>query len=321
MEEKIIQYLRGNITSNEEVVEILNWIEASEANQKKYNELKNLWVLTGMQAVEEKHSRNFFENQAPTKTIKFTYYALLKYAAVFILAFLAGALTLYFIGQKQINQLSEAYNEIQVPYGEKSTITLYDGTKVWLNSGTSLKYPVAFSSNQRNVFIEGEAYFEVAKDKKKPFVVHSGVMDVLVLGTKFNVYSYPEDDLLCTTLEEGSVNVSLPGTDKKFTLKPGEQFEYSKSKKSPQLFKVDTRLFTTWKENILRFENAPLFEILKKMERWYNVKFIIDEKINTSERYTTTIKTESLSEILKVLSLTSEMKYQINENIVKISRP
>jgi len=320
MEEKIIQYIRGRIKSEEEMCEILDWIEASEENQKKYSEMKNLWVLTGLKKVKEIQHQKFFTKKSGE--VKETSIRLwLKYAAVFAIAFLAGSLSLYFIGQKQLNHLSEVYNEIQIPNGEKSSITLYDGTKVWLNSGTTFKYPVAFNGGKRNVFIEGEAYFEVAKNKKKPFVIHTGEMDILVLGTKFNVYAYPEDDMLYTTLEEGSVNISLPAIDKKFNLKPGEQFEYSKSAKLPQLINVDTRLYTSWKENILRFENASLAEVFKKMERWYDVKIIVDKNLDTSERYTITIKTESLREMLKVLSLTTNMKYEIKEDMVKISKP
>ncbi len=321
MEEKLMQYIQGTILSADEVRDILDWIDASELNQKRYNELKNLWVLTGLKEVKPQHSQKFFENGNSAKLVSIKpLLSILKYAAVFIFAFLIGALSLYFTGQKQINQLSEEYNEILVPNGEKSVVTLYDGTKVWLNSGTTFKYPVVFNGRQRNVFVEGEAYFEVAKDERKPFNVHAGAIDVLVLGTKFNVYSYPEDDIFIT-LEEGSVNIFLSGLNKKFELSPGEQFEFSKQSKTPKLFKVDTELYTSWKENILRFENAPLSEILKKMERWYDVKIVVDENLDISERYTTTIKTESLREMLQVLSLTSDMKYEINETIVKISKP
>lgn len=318
MDEKIIQYVKGNITSGDEIKEILDWIEASEANQKRYNEIKNIWVLSGLQTVDPIDQSKFFRG----KTVHLNFVkTVLKYAAVFILAFIAGALSLYLLEQKPSAELANVYNEIQVPNGEKSNITLYDGTKVWLNSGTRFRYPATFSGHKRNVFVEGEAYFEVAKDKANPFIVNSGNMEVTVTGTRFNVYSYPDEDLFSATLEEGSVNVGMKSSEKSYKLNPGEQFKYLKSTNTAHLLKVDTRLYSSWKENILRFENAPLAEILKKMERWYDVKFVIDENLNTSERYTTSIKTESLREMLKVLSLTTEMKYEINENIVKISKP
>lgn len=318
MEEKIIQYINGNITSGDEVREILDWIEASEANQGKYNEIKNIWVLSGLQKVQSVNQQKFFSE----KTIQLNLVkTAVKYAAVFILAFIAGAISLYFWEQKPYNQLAEVYNEIQVPNGEKSNITLYDGTKVWLNSGTIFKYPAVFNGNKRNVFVDGEAYFEVAKDKANPFIVSSGSMEVKVTGTKFNVYSYPGEDMISATLEEGSVSIAMKGSEKSYKLNPGEQFKFVKSTNTAHLLKVDTRLYTSWRDNILKFENAPLSEILKKMERWYDVKFVIDENLDTSERYTTSIKTESLREMLRVLSLTTEMKYEINENIVKISKP
>jgi ferric-dicitrate binding protein FerR (iron transport regulator) len=245
----------------------------------------------------------------------------LKYAAVFVLAFISGAFSLYLINHKETDRLADVYNEIQVPNGEKSMVALYDGTKVWLNSGTTLKYPATFSSQNRSVFVEGEAYFDVAKDETKPFVVHAGEMEIKVFGTKFNVYSYPADKLLHATLEEGQVSVSIAGSNQNFKLEPGEQFSFSKNPKTSSLVKVDTGLYTSWKENILKVEDAALFEVLKKMERWYGVKFIIDENLDTSDRYTLSIKTESLREILKVLSLTTDMKYEIENDVVKISKP
>ena len=318
MDEKIIQYVKGNITSGDEVKEILDWIEASEANQKKYNEIKNIWVLSGLQKVRSNNQSKFFKGRTIPLYITRT---AIRYAAVFIIAFITGAISLYFWEQKPSNNLAEVYNEIKVPNGEKSTLYLYDGTKIWLNSGTRFRYPVAFSKDKRNVFVDGEAYFEVAKDKNRPFIVHAKEMNIKVLGTRFNVYSYSDDESSSTTLEEGSIDVVVAGTGKKVRLQPGEQLKYSKTSGKETVSKVDTRLYTSWRENILRFENAPLSEILKKMERWYDVKIVVDKNLDTNERYTTAIKTESLREMLNVLSLTTEMKYEIDENIVKISKP
>ncbi|MDX9881546.1 MAG: DUF4974 domain-containing protein [Prolixibacteraceae bacterium] len=322
MEEKLIQYINGKLVPDKEIREVLDWIEASEANRETYNELKKLWILTGLINIEAQTSRKFFTHRNTSRVRKMQLFpAILKYAAVFLLAFLLGALTLYYVGQKQNGPFAGMYNEIQVPNGEKSTVTLYDGTKVWLNSGTTFRYPVSFTGKQRNVFIDGEAYFDVAKNMKQPFVVHAGEINVEVLGTRFNVYSYSDDDLFYTTLEEGAVNISTTGSGKKFRLSPGEQFGFSKQTKTTKLYKVDTGLYTSWKENILRFDNAPLSEILKKMERWYDVRIVVADGLDTGERYTTTIKTESLREMLKVLSLTTNMNYEINEDMVRISKP
>jgi ferric-dicitrate binding protein FerR (iron transport regulator) len=195
---------------------------------------------------------------------------------------------------------------------------LYDGTKVWLNSGTKFKFPLVFGSKSREVNIEGEAYFEVAKDAEFPFIVNAGKLKVEVLGTHFNVCAYPNDNESSITLEEGSVVASCTGTGKNIILKPGEQVVLSRKTNELELSRVDTDLYTSWKGNLLKFDNATFEEVIKKMERWYDVKIIVAPGIDTEERYTMKIKTESLREMLQLVSRTTKMKYEIKESTVLI---
>ena len=225
------------------------------------------------------------------------------------------------MNRNESNELSSLYNTIDVPYGERSQITLYDGTKVWLNSGTKFRYPVAFSSKTRDVYIEGEAFFDVAKNKNHPFLVYAGQLKVEVLGTLFNVCAYPDDDEIMATLEEGSINAINTVDGKSVIIKPGEQLILNCATNLLNQQKVNTELYTSWKENLLKFENAPFDEVIKKMERWYDVKINVDAKINTNERYTMTIKTESLREMLQLVSLTTKIKYEIEENMVVLKKP
>ena len=206
-EEKLIEYIKGGITSESETVEILDWIESSPENQKQYNQLKNLWVITGLDHPELLALPVFsFPKDKQFRFHKSQFVSFMKYAAVFFLAFVLGSLTHYFMNRNENNELSSLYNTIDVPYGQRSQITLYDGTKVWLNSGTKFRYPVAFSSKTRDVYIEGEAFFDVVQNKNHPFLVYGGQLKVEVLGTLFNVCAYPDDDEIMTTLEEGSIN-------------------------------------------------------------------------------------------------------------------
>jgi ferric-dicitrate binding protein FerR (iron transport regulator) len=321
-EEKLLRYIKGEINSEAEIAAILDWIESSPENQKNYTQLKNLWVVTGLEHPDQVDVPVFsFPGNQQKNIPRNLYGSLLKYAAVFVLAFLMGSLTLYFINRSEYNALSAQYNTIDVPYGERSRITLYDGTKVWLNSGTKFKYPVVFSSDSRKVTIEGEAFFDVAKDKKHPFVVHAGKLQVEVLGTRFNVCAYPEDNEFSTTLEEGSVNVMNPASGKFAKLNPGEQLVLNRETDGLKLRKVDIDLYTSWKENLLKFDDATFEEVIKKMERWYDVKITVALGINTKERYTMTIKTESLREMLQLVSRTTKMNYEIKESTVLIKNP
>ena len=318
-EHKLIQYFKGKITSESEVTEILNWIESAESNREKYNTLKNLWVITGLKHAGEKQSKNFVSKSTQSKSILIQ--PLLKYAAVFVIAFLCGASLIYFTGQNRKDQLYTTYNEIKVPNGEKSLITLYDGTRVWLNSGTTFRYPVVFQSKERKVFIDGEAYFDVAKKKVQPFVVQSDQLEIEVLGTKFNVCAYHYDENFYVTLEEGLVHTKSLLNGKELELIPGEQAVYTQKTNRLIRAKVDTELYSSWKENLLRFQDAPFRDVIKKMERWYDVDIILDRTINTEEIYTMTIKTESLREMLDLLSKTTEIKYEINKDKVFITKP
>ena len=321
-EEKLIRYIKGEPIQDAETIEILDWIESSAENQKQFNRLKNLWVLSGLDHPEQLPIPAFsFPEADRISHPNILFRSFMKYAAVFVLAFLLGSISLYFINQNERNQLSSLYNIIDVPYGERSQITLYDGTKVWLNSGTKFKYPVAFSRNAREVTIEGEAYFDVAKDVEHPFIVNAGQLQVTVLGTCFNVCAYTDDHEFSATLEEGSINAVNTITGKGLVINVGEQVVLNCQTNVLSLSGVNTKLYTSWKENLLKFEDAPFDEVIKKMERWYDVKISVDPTINTQERYTMTVKTESLREMLQLLSKTTKISYEIKANTVSINKP
>ncbi|MGQ7868817.1 FecR family protein [Sunxiuqinia sp. sy24] len=320
-EKELMRYIQGQSLTDQEIASILDWIEVSDENRTTYNELKHLWVLSGLAKVTPLKSSKFFNHSSSRKILKLpSIHQYLKYAAIFIIAFLAGCLAWQYSFFGSSHQLANVYNEVYVPKGEKSLITLYDGTEVWLNAGTRFKYPVIFDSEQRNVYLDGEAYFSVTHSDEKPFLVNTGELKVKVLGTKFNVYAYADESIVSTTLEEGLVEVSTDGRCKGKRITPGQQISYSKSSGEYEIKAVETGLFTCWKENKLRFDNAELAEILKKMERWYDVKMNIDADIDTSDRYTITIKTESLKEMLEVLSITTNINYKIETDVVRISK-
>lgn len=241
-----------------------------------------------------------------------------KYVAVFILVFSLGIGGFYLLKEPQF---ADTYTEISVPHGERSQVTLYDGTKVWMNSGTKLKFPIVFNQNQRKVYIEGEAFFDVAKDKKKPFIVHANQMEIKVLGTRFNLCAYPDENQLYATLEEGKIEAKTSLSKESVELNPGEQLALNLQTKTINVDRVDTELYTSWKENLLRFQDAPFSEVITKMERWYDVDIEIGEALDVNRKYTMTIKTESLREMLRLISLTTPIAYEINEDKVSIHRP
>jgi ferric-dicitrate binding protein FerR (iron transport regulator) len=225
------------------------------------------------------------------------------------------------INNKERSQYYGQYNTIEVPYGERSQVYLYDGTKVWLNSGTKLRYPVAYNGKSREVYLEGEAYFDVAKDAHHPFIVNTNQLEIKVLGTKFDICAYPEENYISTTLVEGSIKATNTANGKSIKLLPGELLTLNRTNNTLENVKVDIDLYTSWKENRLKFESATFGDVIKKMERWYDVKITVDPAINTKEIFTMTIKTESLREMLQLVSKTTSMTYEIKEGNVLLKKP
>jgi transmembrane sensor len=172
-------------------------------------------------------------------------------------------------------------NQIIIPYGKRSGITLADGSHIWLNSGSQLSYPSEFGSNSREVFLTGEAFFDISTDASRPFYVTTKDIRIRVLGTCFNVSSYTEDNFSQTVLLRGKVSVSQNKVfSKSLQLEPGERFTYDKSKNTFARDNVDIKLFSSWVDGFLIFENEPTTEIFKKLERYYNQQIIADQALD-----------------------------------------
>ncbi|MEL7587526.1 MAG: FecR family protein [Prolixibacteraceae bacterium] len=166
-------------------------------------------------------------------------------------------------------------DQILVPYGTRARVTLSDQSVVWLNAGSRLIYPSAFRGKEREVILFGEAFFEVEKNPEQPFIVKTSGYRIKVLGTRFNVSAYPGDEISQTVLTEGSVEVTLAKDnwfDKNIVLKPNELFAYNKVSDSSTIEKVKPEMYVLWKDGILQFEKEDLSRILKKLERFYNIR-------------------------------------------------
>jgi transmembrane sensor len=213
------------------------------------------------------------------------------------------------------------YNTLRIPYGKTFEVQLSDGTIVHLNSGTSLKYPVQFLKNQsRKVYLMGEAYFEVAKDKAHPFTVNTKELDIEVLGTKFNVNSYTEDVTTDIVLVEGKVSLYK---DKKTAmnqvyLTPGLKGTNIKGQSAITTETVNTDYYTAWVKGSQVFKNASFSEIIKKLERHYNVTFINKNKMLGKEIFNARFDNEPIETVLKYFSDSYAIDYIIQEDKITI---
>lgn len=200
------------------------------------------------------------------------------------------------------------YNTITTPTGGQYTVVLPDGSKVWLNSESSLKFPTNFTGNERRVMLSGEAYFEVAKNKAKPFHVQSRNADVEVLGTHFNITAYADEDINKTTLLEGSVKITSGNNN--CIIKPGEQATLTNNTQL-KVAKTDVEEAVAWKNGYFMFANENIHDIMKKLSRWYGVK-VIFENPEINETFGGTIsKFKNISEVLKIIGETGTIHFKI----------
>jgi len=237
------------------------------------------------------------------------------------------------LGQRSGRQLNYTHNEtmdelvyntLTIPNGQRFDIILSDNSHVYLNAGSSLRYPVTFlPGKKRQVYLQGEAFFEVSKDKDHPFVVTSDNMDVEVLGTKFNVSAYPEEEDISTVLVEGSVKVNANQSidldqDHSLLLIPGHMAQWDRKSKSAQMEKVDTDQYTSWMQGKLVLRGMKFREIIKKLERHYGV--IIDNKNESlnNRTFTATFDVESMEEVLNTFVSETKFEYKIEGKQITI---
>lgn len=321
---KIISHLNGDIR-HEEQQEILNWISMSEENARYYAEIKDVWEAThvNMNAIAgtELEWTKFVRkvsNDDKTKNQKIgsDWRRFLSIAALLVAGILIG-ITVVKISPKN----EQLFCTSTAPKGSISQMVLPDSTVIFLNAGSEIRYSVGLGSSHREVFLQGEAWFKVAKDRKKPFVVHTGFYDVQVLGTEFNVKAYDSDSRVETTLEEGSVKIL--STDKfkmaqQVVLIPGEQIVYNKDNNKFQVKVVDARLFSSWKENKLEFIKMSLRELLVLLERKYGVNIEVVNPEILEYHYSGTIKNESILDVMNILEHTLALRYSIEEQKIRL---
>lgn len=215
------------------------------------------------------------------------------------------------------------YNTLKVPYGKRFELQLSDGTSIHLNAGTTLKYPIQFIAGQnRQVYLDGEAFFDVSKDKMHPFVVNADELNVRVLGTHFNVSNYPEDEMTEVVLVEGSVG--LYESKKQFDalkntiLKPGFKGSFDKNNNTISTKSVDTEVYTAWVDGELYLRNMSFENISKKLERQYDVTIINKNPKLANEKFNASFKEEPIEKVLSYFNDVYGIKYTITNKQVTI---
>lgn len=213
------------------------------------------------------------------------------------------------------NKENVEWHTLRIPRGGEYKLVLEDGSRIWLNSASELRYPVHFTEGKRQVWLEGEAYFEIAHNAQSPFVVRTAKQNVTVLGTSFDVTAYRDDKNVYTTLLNGSVRVDTK--DRQQMLNPGEQSVFDGE--SIRVQEVNAQLYCSWIEDRFVFMSEDFEHVAKKLERWYNVKFVFGSEDLRVKRFSGSIpKYSELSKVLEMLGLTTNIRFEIDEGTVHV---
>lgn len=239
-----------------------------------------------------------------------------KVAAVLLLPLLlTGGLTIGYLLQSSNATLEQSVSSvIHAPMGSRVSFSLPDGTKGWLNSGSSLTYFIPFNGN-RIVALNGEAWFDVTHDQQHPFEISAGKSKVKVLGTSFNVSAYQEAEYIEVVLQQGKVEFYQDNLAEKITLAPSQKLVYSSGK--VDVTTTDPSKYQAWTDGKLVFRGDNMAEVARRIERWYNVKVILADKDLNNYSFRATFEDDSLEEVMRLLSLTSPIDYKIAPRVMK----
>jgi len=361
----IISYLTGSITE-EDMIQLNEWINAGNENRSYFNELKDSWLLSGG---KNRDSLTHTEESWNTLKQKLTHNRLrlvlgfgfrsrgkvnitkyLKLAASWLLIFALGSAVTWWISGRPKRTIIATTNrtiEISTPLGARSLIKMPDSTQIWLNAGTTITYSEDYSQQTRTLNLNGEAYFNVAKDSLHPFFVNTQGIVVRALGTRFNVKAYTEEKTISATLEEGKIVIGILGMadkNERVLLIPNDKLIYHKETKESEkytesseekvkpeverptklknvkiLSNVRTELYTSWKDPRWIIDREPLSTLSPMLERRFNLKIIFDNEQLKKYKFTGTIENETVDQILNALRLTAPLDYQISKDTVRLT--
>ncbi len=359
-EDLIYGYLKNEL-NGEETSRLIRWLEKDKSNKRLFDEMSDLWVTThstsanpGFNAREGfskfmekiKATDNQKDNNAKTVWLK----TIARYAAVIMIAFSAGGALFYFSGRNSSAPAGQSINKLVVPLGSKAWFSLSDGTVVTLNAGSTLNVSNDYGVNNRLVQLDGEGYFNIAKDKNNPFVVQTPFLNIRALGTEFNIKAYSADKTIETTLVSGSLQIE-PAKEinqgQITVLKPNQRLTFYKADSSfttgsekkeeettarPESVKkirtmpvarlvtedVNVGPVTSWKENRWIFEQQSLSQIAVDLERKFDVQIIFDSERLKSYRFTGTILAEPIEQVLVALSMTAPITCRIRGRVVTL---
>jgi transmembrane sensor len=358
-EELMLRCLQGR-ADNKEYEIAYRWINADKSNCEYYESLRDAWIVAGIVKQKSEYDcRRIWARIARRTGIRVISFPEItagwsRIAAVVIIAFICGVVTYHLLYEflPFTRTFGESEFVVEAPLGAKSRIVLSDSTKVWLNAGSTLKYSTGYNASERDVYLTGEGYFEVASNKKLPFRVHASDLVIHAIGTEFNVKAYPEEGKVETTLVSGMVSLErktdegqlervLLRPNQRVSITPGErridvarvtpddQVEDIKPVPQPERKKlqekiaiepvIKTEVYTSWKDKRFIFESERMADLVVKLERIYDVRISFEDEELKDYRLTGALEQETLEQLLDAIRLTIPIDFSIKQNNVVLT--
>lgn len=322
IEELLPGYLSGELSDNDRAI-IDEWRTDSPENEVLFQESMKAWEA--MPLLHEMEQFNSFEalkkinTQISGQSPANWWYSILKVAAILLLPLLiySGYVSIQNISIKKHQDKNFVMQTISSRQGMVTQFELADGTKVWLNSGSSLQFPTRFAGSTREVKLCGEAFFEVAKNENQPFRVNAKELNIEVLGTSFNVVCYDDEKQAEVVLVEGKVRLSAEteNGERVFgTMLPGSRSVYVEDIQEIKAESVDVDKYIAWRDGNLIFRDDKMEDVVKRLSRWFNVEIVISDPEIKSYAYKATFRNENLTQVLELLKISAPIDYKIIGN-------
>jgi len=336
---QLLKYIKGEATKEEEL-KIVEWANESPDNKEYLKSLNNLWLSQNIPSTQASE-REMDMVRKITEEKKVVYWKsvlsgkTIRYAAAILVFLLVGS-NLFLLNRLNLSSnedervlLSQIPQEsvitVYTNKGVKSSVILPDSSQVWMNSDSKISYPAKFTGSTREIMVSGEVYFEVQKDNSRPMIVSTNKnFQIEVLGTKFNLKAYDDEKDAVATLYTGEIRIrtDISGSteSKEVLMKPMETVRIENNNIINLVKPRDTSTNIAWKDGILVFDNTPIYEVIKKIERWHGSMFIVRDSSVLNYRITATFNSESAIQIMEMIRYTSPVDYSIQDNTIIISK-
>lgn len=306
-QELLLKYISGK-TSQKETEEVVTWIDSNPANLKKFMSLRKSYDALIWQDADK-----LCDKTGKKRSLQITMQRMIRMAAMFVIAFGLSYILLQVLQKEDVSMQT-----VSVPAGQRTQVTLADGTIVWVNGRSTLVFPSQFTSQTRSVQLDGEAYFEVRKDPKKQFIVSTAHQSrIKVLGTKFNVKAHKGAEDIITTLVEGQINFEFNNANHQqqyITMTPGQKLVYNSQSRKTKLYTTSGEKELSWKDGKIIFKQTSLKEALDILAEAYNVTFVIQKNVPDDDSFYGEFINKSLEQILNYIKASSKINWRYLDN-------